>query len=265
MRNLTATLLSLFFLNVSLAQEDTTEASNSAAQANNPLANMTALNFHDYYTPKLSNAPDGSYTNTGWVRFAKPLAGGKFLLRVSTPLSTFGIPNTAGGVNTTSGLGDINAFLAYSFVSKPTATIGAGPLLTAPTATDEILGTGKWQGGLAFVAFIAKSPIFQFGSLITWQTSFAGQSDREGTNNSAVQPFYFWQLGKGLYLRGAPIWYFDFKNDAYSVPIGLGIGKVIKLGDTMVNCFVEPQYSMLTSGTQPIFQVFTGINLQFMN
>ncbi|QLE00691.1 hypothetical protein HX109_03605 [Galbibacter sp. BG1] len=265
MKKLLLPLLACFFTVFASAQEEENAAANSAAQANNPLANMTALNFHDYYTPKLSNAPDDAYLNTAWVRFAKPFSSGKLLLRVSTPLSTIGTPDVNGNVNTVNGLGDINAFMSYNFVSKPSATVGAGPLLTAPTASNELLGTGKWQAGFAFVAFIAKSPVFQFGSLVTWQTSIAGQSDRESTNNAAFQPFYFWQLGKGLYLRGAPIWYFDIKNDAYSVPMGLGVGKVIKVGDTMINCFIEPQYSMLTYGTQPLFQVFTGINLQFMN
>ncbi|MCF8713991.1 hypothetical protein JM658_04045 [Joostella atrarenae] len=246
------------------AQEEAAEGGQSAAQANNPLANMTALNFHNYYMPKLSNSPDEQYMNTTWLRFAKPFSAGKLLLRVSSPISTIGVPQGGGNVKSVSGLGDVNAFMSYNFVSNSSSTVGAGPLITAPTATNELLGTGKWQGGFALVAFISKSPVFQYGALVTWQTSFAGQSDRESTNNAAVQPFYFWQLGEGFYLRGVPIWYFDFKNDAYSVPMALGLGKVVKVGDTMINCFVEPQYSIITGGVQPIFQVFTGINLQFM-
>ncbi len=254
--------ISLFIVSAKNSTAQDSDA--AAAQANNPLANMTALNFHDYYTPKLSDAPDGSYMNTAWVRFAKPFASGKFLLRASLPLSTLGVPNaTTGKVQTTSGLGDLNAFFSYSFISKATATVGIGPMLSAPTASHDALGSGKWQGGFAFVAFIAKSPVFQFGGLITWQASFAGQSDRESTSLAAIQPFYFWQIGKGTYLRGGPIWAFDLKKGAYSVPLGLGIGKVVKMGTTMVNLFVEPQYSMLVYGMQPQFQVFSGINLQF--
>ncbi len=250
-----------------LAQtEDTKEKSGSAAQANNPLANTTALNFHNYYIPKLTDAPDDMYLNNAWIRFAKPFADGRVLLRVSAPLNTIGIPDpTTGIVTSTNGLGDINAFVSYNFVSKPTATVGAGPLISAPTATETNIGSGKWQGGFAFVAFIAKSPVFQFGGLITWQASFAGDSDRPNTNMAAIQPFYFWQLGKGAYLRGAPIWAFDFKNDSYHIPFALGMGKVVKVGNTVFNLFVEPQYSLLHKGTQPQLQIFTGINLQFIN
>ena len=240
------------------------EAAETLKKANNPLADLTALNFHNYYIPKLTDAPSDAYLNNAWVRFAKPFSDGKLLLRVSAPLSSVGSPDRFGGVTTTSGLGDINAFMSYNFVSQADKTIGIGPLLVAPTATDDLLGSGKWQAGFAFVAFIAKTATFQFGGLVTWQTSFAGDEDREKTNLGAIQPFYFWQLGKGTYIRGAPIWVFDFENEAFHVPLGLGIGKVVKVERTVFNLFVETQYSVLSNGTQPLFQLFTGINVQFM-
>ncbi|MCG8579698.1 MAG: hypothetical protein MI866_07270 [Bacteroidales bacterium] len=252
------TLFAVFYSKIE-AQE------NSTAQANNPLANMTALNFHNYYIPKLNNAPDDAYLNTAWIRFAKPFADGKLLLRVSAPLNTIGSPTTSGLVQTESGLGDINAFLSYNFYSKPTGTIGIGPLLAAPTANEDALGSGKWQGGFAFVMFMAKSPAFQYGGLVTWQASFAGDDDRNSTNIGAIQPFFIWQLGKGTYLRHVPIWAFDFENDAYHIPLGLGIGKVVKMNNTVFNLFMEPQFSMLSKGTQPQMQLFAGINLQFIS
>ncbi len=248
----------------SIAQDNNSQEDH-AAQANNPLANMTALSFQNYYMPVLNDAPDEAYMNTTWVRFAKPLSGGKFLLRASAPISTLALPNSSGLVNATNGLGDMNAFLSYNFKSTATQTMGIGPLLAAPTATEDPLGSGKWQGGFAFVAFIAKSPQFQFGGLVTWQASFAGDEDRASTNLAAVQPFYFWQLGKGTYLRGAPIWVFDLENDGYSVPLALGIGQIVKVGNTVFNMYVEPQYSILIDGTQPQVQILTGINLQFIN
>jgi hypothetical protein len=258
----------LIALNILLPLSSNAQKNNDhsgAAQANNPLANMTALNFHNYYMPKLTNAPADAYLNNAWIRFARPFSSGKLLLRVSVPVNTIAFPDPQSeSLNSINGLSDINAFLSYNFVSKPTATVGIGPNLTIPTATEDELGTGKWQGGFAFVAFIAKSPVFQYGGLITWQASFAGNDDREKTNMAAVQPFYFWQLGNGTYLRGAPIWVFDIENEAYTLPLALGIGKVVKVGNTVFNLFVEPQYTVLHEGMQPQVQLFTGINLQFM-
>lgn len=261
------TLLSLtIFSQENNSQTHKNKPSNAAAQANNPLANMTALNFHNYYIPKLTNAADAAYMNNTWIRYAKPFSEGKLLLRVSAPINTIGNPDPITGVvNTTNGLGDINAFVSYNFVSKPSATVGIGPLVSAPTATNQALGVDKWQGGVAFVAFIAKSPIFQFGGLITWQASIGGDPNKPNANLAAVQPFYFFQLGKGTYLRGAPIWGFDIENESYHIPLALGIGKIVKVNKTVFNLFVEPQYSILHQGTQPQFQLLTGINLQFLN
>ena len=105
-----------------------------------------------------------------------------------------------------------------------------------------------WLPGFANVLFNAKSKKLQYGYLLTWQTSFAGDSDREDVNIGAFQPFLFYQLGHGTYLRSAPIWAYNFENDAYSIPIGLGIGKVIPKGKTVFNLFIEPQYSVAWRG-----------------
>lgn len=46
-------------------------------------------------------------------------------------------------------------------------------------------------------------------------------------------------------------------------PFGLGVGKVFKLGETVVNAFIEPQFSAYSKGSgQPQWQVFSGINFQ---
>jgi hypothetical protein len=143
---------------------------------------------------------------------------------------------------------------------------GVGPLLVAPTATDDALGAGKWQGGAAAVYFDMSSPQFQYGGLVTFQASFAGDSDRADTQALVAQPFVILQLGKGTYLRSAPIWTFDLENDVWNVPLGVGIGKVTKVNRTVFNIFIEPQWTILHDGIgQPAFQLFAGINMQFIS
>jgi hypothetical protein len=148
----------------------------------------------------------------------------------------------------------------------PRGHFGFGPQITAPTAPDERLGSEKWSAGFANVLFNARSPKFQYGYLLTWQASFAGSGDRADVNLGAFQPFLFYQLGNGLYLRSAPIWVYNFENDAYSIPLGLGIGKVIPKRKTVFNVFIEPQASVAYRGPgQPDWQIFAGFNMQFLN
>ena len=235
------------------AQELSDEAK---SQANNPLASVYAFNLQNFYSPSLYGLPNRS-ANTFWLRGAIPI--GRTLTRASLPLAT----RPSSPTEAESGLGDFNTFTAYLFVSEPTTSFGVGPLVVAPTATDDALGQGKWQLGAAAILFKA-TPQVQVGGLLTWQASVAGDSDRASTSLLAVQPFGIWQLGGGTYLRSTGIWGFDLKSGDYVVPFGVGLGKVLKAGNTIYNLFLEPQYSILHNGTgQPKIQIFVGLHFQW--
>ncbi|MEE2733593.1 MAG: hypothetical protein VYA55_22415 [Pseudomonadota bacterium] len=236
----------------------------AAAQANNPLANMTAFNIQDYYMGELTESDESA--NQAWLRFAKPFSAGKtnWIMRASLPINTF--PSSIDGDKET-GIGDLNVFAAYLIdTGNPAISFGIGPQITAPTAGKEELGSEKWSAGFANVLFNASSTRFQYGYLLTWQESFAGDDDREDVNMAAFQPFGMYQLGGGTYLRSAPIWVYNLENDNYSMPLGLGIGQVFKKGKTVYNLFVEPQFSVADDGPgQPEWQIFVGFNMQFLN
>ncbi|MCK4564101.1 MAG: hypothetical protein KAU94_05470 [Verrucomicrobia bacterium] len=245
------------------SEEATKETqANAAAQANNPLANMKAFNIQNYYIGELTGIEDGT-ANQFWFRYAQPvkIGQGDWLIRASLPIVTLDTPATH-----ETGLGDFNIFGAYLFKTKnPAVSVGLGPLLTAPTASPSLLGSRKWSGGLAHVVFDGRSPTFQKGYLLTWQHSFAGASNANDVHVGTFQPFMFYQLGKGVYLRAAPIWIYNFENDTYSVPIGVGIGKVIKKGKVVYNTFIEPQFSVADKGANyPDWQIFFALNLQFL-
>lgn len=250
-------LIATLFTGLSAQEED-----NSAAQANNPLANMTAFNLQNYYMGDLSGTDETA--NQFWLRFAKPISIGdtSWLMRASLPINTF--PTLPNGDKKT-GLGDLNIFAAYLIdTGNPAVSFGFGPQITMPTATNDALGTDKWSAGFANVLFNASSAKFQYGYLLTWQASFAGDDDRSDVNMGAFQPFAFYQLGQGTYLRAAPIWQYNFENDDYNVPLGIGIGQVLKKDKTVYNIFIEPQFSVAHEGDgQALWQVFVGFNMQF--
>ena len=163
-------------------------------------------------------------------------------MRASLPVMTN--PELPGTEHKT-GLGDFNAFAAYLIdVGNPAISFGVGPLINAPTATDDALGSGKWSAGFANVLFVATNPKFFYGYLLTWQASFAGDDDRADVNIGAFQPLLIGQLGGGTYWRSTGIMNYDFENSTYNVPLGLGMGQVWKSGATIYNLFVEPQWSV---------------------
>jgi hypothetical protein len=258
LRMLAAGLLCLS--GVAHAQDDA--SANDIAQSNNPLANATAFNVHNYYIGKLTETDESG--NQFWLRMAKPFSIGEtnWLMRASLPVNTYPVPP---GLERTTALGDLNAFAAYLIdVGNPAISFGVGPLISVPTATEDATGAGKWSAGLVNVLFSAASPRFQYGYLLTWQASFAGDEDRADVNVAAFQPLLIYQLGGGIYLRSTPIMTYDFKNDTYTVPFGLGIGQVWKDGKTVYNLFVEPQWSVADKGGGwPAWQVFAGFNMVF--
>jgi hypothetical protein len=242
-----------------IAQEST--AASVVAQANNPLANFTAFNVHNYYIGELTD-PDRD-ANQVWLRYARPFSIGetKWLMRASLPVNTYPIPPT---LDHQTGLGDLNVFAAYLIDTGTTVAFGIGPQITAPTASEDALGSGKWSAGLVNTLFNYSSPKFQYGHLLSWQASYAGDDNRAKVNLGAFQPFLFYQLGGGTYLRSTAVMAYDFENSAYSVPIGFGIGQVMPRQKVVYNLFIEPQVSVADKGAGwPKWQIFVGLNTQF--
>jgi hypothetical protein len=100
------------------------------------------------------------------------------------------------------GLGDINPTFFRS-PAKPGEIIwGVGPTFTLPTATDSLLGSGKWSMGPAAVALSIQGP-WVFGALANQQWSFAGWRDQD-VSQLLIQPFVNYNLPDAWYLVSAP-------------------------------------------------------------
>ncbi|MBW2376930.1 MAG: hypothetical protein JRF55_13245 [Deltaproteobacteria bacterium] len=230
--------------------------------ANNPLADLMAVSLHNYYFPKLNGIPEES-ANTFWLRLVTPVW--RLIPRVSLPIKVTPAPDPiASGDNKITGIGDLNIFA--TFVVTPDASpamFGIGPIYTAPTASDDALGNGKHEIGVAALTVWTKGVIL-VGGLVNYQIGVGGDSNRPRTQFIAAQPFFMLQLGSGYYLRSAPIWFFDIEQPTYNVPFGLGAGKVVITEKVVFNLFIEPQFAMALRGVgQPAVQIFAGMNMQF--
>lgn len=228
--------------------------------ANNPLTPKITINFHDYYVPELSGLPGNRYANQFLLRGLVPsdMFGAPQLIRFTLPVAT--APEFPTGYTT--GLGDLTLMDIFLVPGKQ-VSFGAGPLLVLPTATDDALGAGKWQVGAAGIV-VAPQSWGLLGGLATYQTSFAGQSERSDVSLATFQPIINYNLKDGFYLRSTATWNFDLESGNYSIPVGLGVGKVFQVNDKVtMNAFVEPQYTVFDHGSgNPEWQVFVGLNFQ---
>ncbi|SFU22644.1 hypothetical protein SAMN05518861_13810 [Mesorhizobium sp. YR577] len=252
-------LFSMVFA-MGIATSATAQEHEDVNAANNPLTPKITINLHDYYVPELTDLPN-RYANQFLLRGLIPsdLFGAPQLVRFTLPVAT--APEFPDGYVT--GLGDLTLMDIFVFPGKE-VSFGAGPLVVLPTATDDALGAGKWQAGVVGLA-IAPQSWGLIGGLATYQTSFAGESDREDVSLATFQPIVNYNLSDGFYLRSSATWNFDLESGNYSIPVGFGVGKVIPVSDKVtMNAFIEPQYTVFSHGAgQPEWQIFAGVNFQF--
>jgi len=227
-------------------------ATEVSKQLANPVTSFWSLQFQqnnylldnpDRYSPNLQFQPVLPVSLTGdWNLITRPVIP----LFVSQPH-----PVPAGGplgvdIETTTGLGD--TILLEMLSPGPSIAgnwlLGAGPTFIFPTASTDVTGQGKWQTGpSAVVGYLSQRWIL--GAFVQNWTSFAGDSSRPNTNQMNLQPiaaFFFgagWSIGySGNILAD---WTADSHN-VWTVPLGLGVSKVVKFGKLPVKVGIAGQY-----------------------
>ncbi|WP_426238350.1 hypothetical protein [Pararhizobium sp. DWP1-1-3] len=230
--------------------------------ANNPLTPKITINFQDYFIPDFIDVPEDKHANQFLLRGLIPsdAFGLPQLIRFTLPVATS--PEVPDGYVT--GIGDLTLIDLFVLPKAGDITFAAGPVLVIPTASEDELGSGKWQAGAAGV-MVAPQSWGLLGGLVTYQASFAGSDLRDDVNLLTLQPIVNVNLDKGFYLRSSATWNFNMESGASYIPVGLGVGKVFQLdkGITM-NAFIEPQYTVWHDGPgAPRWQIFAGVNFQF--
>ena len=174
------------------------------------------------------------------------------------------IPNPIPGDGAT-GLGDINYSLFFSPVKYGKAIWGIGPSITLPSATDDQLGSDKWSAGPTGVV------LFQpkwgtIGGLVRHVWSFAGDSDRAEVNQSLIEPFLNFNLPNGWYLITDLVITANWEADSgnrWTVPLGGGVGKLLKIGDQAINVRTEAYYNVVRPDSAPDWQWGFTVQLLF--
>lgn len=123
--------------------------------------------------------------------------------------------------------------------------LGAGPTFIFPTANSKWTGQGKYQAGPAgLVGYLAEKWIL--GSLVQQWYSFSGAGgSRASTSQMNLQPFasLFLEDGWSVGYSGNILanWKADGGN-VWTVPLGIGVGKVQKFGKLPIRIQLAIQY-----------------------
>lgn len=141
------------------------------------------------------------------------------------------------------GLGDITQSLFVSPKQPGPGGIiwGAGPVFLIPTATDELLGSGKWGAGPTAVALKQDGP-WTYGILANHIWSFAGQSDRQDVSSTFLQPFVSYTTPDAWTFSLNTESSYDWMQDEWSVPVNFQVSKLVKFGEQPVSFTAGARY-----------------------
>ncbi|WP_425044314.1 hypothetical protein [Primorskyibacter sp. S87] len=270
MIRLSAALLALCFGLSSTASAE----SNLGAAVQNPISSLVSVPFKFTFD---NGAPNGK-ANSMAIQPVIPVTVGNWNLvsRFIIPLYDapggiaglpgnpgIGNPSTPGRVT---GLGDINYTLFFSPVKPVNGWIwGIGPSITADSATDDRLGSGKWSAGVSAVA-LNQPGWGTWGALVRHLWSFAGDSSRKDVNQTLFEPFINYNLDNGWYLISDMVITYDWKassGDGLLLPVGGGVGKITRWGNQPVNLRAEAYYNVERPASAPKWQVGFTVQLLF--
>lgn len=214
-----------------------------ARASQNPIASLISVPFQNN-----TNFGVGEFNRTSNILNIQPVIpvplGENLTLVNRTIIPIAYQPELAAGLDSAFGLGDINYTGFFVPQSAGNFTWGVGPSIVLPTATDTILGTGKWSIGPAAVGLVTEGPIVA-GALVSQLWSFAGDSNREDVSLLTVQPFFNYNFAGGWYATTSPIITANWQanSDQWTVPLGGGMGRVFRIGSQPVNASLQAYWN----------------------
>jgi hypothetical protein len=236
------------------------DAGDLAKAAQNPVADMMSFPFQNQF-----NFGVGPNEVVQYVMNFQPVIplhiSEDWNLITRTIIPVINQPSPAPGFRSAFGLGDINPTLFLSPAKPGKFTWGLGPALTFPTATDSLLGTGKWSAGPSAVGLTMPGH-WVLGALVSQQWSFAGWGDKD-VSAFLVQPFINYNLSNHWYLTTSPIITANWKasgDDRWIVPLGGGVGKIFKLAGKLP---VNAQLAAYANVVKPDFGPDWQLRFQF--
>jgi len=225
------------------------DANELAKELANPVANLWSLQFQ-FNNFELTN---GRWNENLNFQPVMPISLTKDINLITRPViqpyNSVPFQTSTGAEARTTSFGDWTQLALFSPANTGNWLLGLGPTFIFPTAGSVYTGQGKWQLGPAVVlAYQTKKYIIGVFPQQWW--SYAGDKSRPDTNQTNIQPIaslFFdggWSVGySGNILADweAP------SHNRWTVPIGIGVSKVVKFGRLPVKIALAGQYMI----TQP--------------
>ncbi|PZN97663.1 MAG: hypothetical protein DCF31_00530 [Alphaproteobacteria bacterium] len=226
------------------------DAAALALKLSNPVAALISVPLQFNYDADIGPARDGErFTlNIQPVVPFKLSADWNLVSRTILPVISQGSIYPGAGSQT--GLGDTVQSVFLTPAKAGGMIWGAGAVVLVPTATDKLLGGGKWGAGPTGVVLKQMGP-WTVGGLANHLWSFAGDSGRNDISATFINPF-FTHTSKSAFTYGvaADITY-DWHSDTVTMPVTVSASQLTKVSGQLVTFGVGLRYYVATTEFSP--------------
>lgn len=210
------------------------DAADLAVQLANPIASLISVPFQLNYDTGL-----GSTDADRWTLNIQPVIpfdlGGNYNLISRTIVPLIDLEATTPDGDSTTGFGDTVQSFFFS-PKKPVNgwIVGYGPVFLFPTATKDAFKSKQWGAGPTAIALRQQNG-WTYGGLFNHIWGIDAPSDREKVNNTFLQPFLTYTTPDAWTFSLNTESTYDWESEEWTVPINLGVSKLVKFGDQPVS------------------------------
>jgi hypothetical protein len=220
--------------------EENDEKAELAKKLNNPVANLISVPIQNNWDFGIGSANAMRYTAN--IQPVIPLSLNKdWNVITRTILPVIYAESPVKGGRDAWGLGDT----VQSFFFSPKEPVGGwilggGPVFLWPTATDSVLGSGKYGAGPTVVA-LRQEHGWTYGILANQIWSYAGWGD-QSVNATFLQPFISFTTKTYTTFTLNTESTYDWEDKQWTVPLNVAVAQLLKIGKTPVQFQLGARY-----------------------
>ncbi len=227
------------------------ESQDLAKKLANPISSLISVPFQGNYDGNIGPLENGDRVTTNIQPVVPFSLGPDWNLISRTIVPIIYQNNIFSGAGSQFGLGDMTQSIFFS----PSQTVngitwGAGPVLLLPTATDNLLGAGKWGAGPTGVALWQGSG-WTVGLLANQIWSFAGDNSRPNVSRTFLQPFVAYTTPDSWTFSLNTESSYDWNAKQWSVPVNFVVSKLVRVGAQPISFFAGARYWAESPTTGP--------------